>query len=520
MSAAKVDPVYWDPYKPEFFKNPYPIFRRLREEAPLYHNEEHGFHALSRYADVERALKDTEGLSSARGTILEIIKANAQLPESVFIFPDPPMHTAYRALIQRAMTPKRMNALEEQVRKFCAQCLDPLVGSDRFDIIGDLGAKMPMRVIGMLLGIPEEDQEAIRQSGDDRLRTEAGKPMSFSVDANISGNAFADYIEWRTTHPSDDMMTELLYAEFKDPTGVVRKLTRPELLSMVDVIAGAGNETTNRLIGWAGKELAEHPDQRRDLVNDPSLVPKAIEELLRYQTPGPAIARYVARDVEFCGRTVPKGGIMMLLVGSANRDDQRFTDGDTFNIHREPRPHLAFGHGIHACIGAILARLEGRVALQELLKRFPEWHVDEEHAELASTSTVRGWETLPVFVGPAPKRAAAAPTKAAAAAPATVANASLEGTWNLVVKGPTGPQPTVLVLSRTGDTYTGTQTGQGSTTNVTDVSVDGNKVSWVNHVTQPIKLKATFTGEITGNNMTGKCKAGFFGSFPFSATKT
>lgn len=519
MSADQADAVYWDPYKPEFFKNPYPVFRRLREEAPLYHNEEYGFHALSRYADVERALKDTEALSSARGSILEIIKANAKLPECLFIFQDPPIHTAYRALLQRAMTPKRMNGLEEQVRRFCARCLDPLVGQDRFDFITDLGAKMPMQVIGMLLGIPEADQEAIRQSGDDRLRTEAGKPMSFSVEANVSGNAFAEYIEWRTTHPSDDMMTELLYAEFKDPSGTVRKLTREELLSIVDLVAGAGNETTNRLIGWAGKELADHPEQRRALVENPALIPQAIEELLRYQTPGPAIARYVARDVELHGQLVPKGGAMMLLVGAANRDDRRFADGDSFDIHREPRPHLGFGHGIHACIGAILARLEGRVALQEVLKRFPEWHIDEEHAELASTSTVRGWETLPAFIGPGAKRAAASAAKPAAAASRIAANTSPEGTWNLVVKGPTGPQPTVLVLERAGDTLTGTQSGQGSTTPVADIKVDGNKVSWVNHVTKPIKIKVTFTGQITGNDMSGTCKAGFMGSYPFTATK-
>jgi hypothetical protein len=288
---------------------------------------------------------------------------------------------------------------------------------------------------------------------------------------------------------------------------------------MVDVVAGAGNETTNRLIGWAGKELAEHPDQRRDLVDNPGLIPQAIEELLRYQTPGPAIARYVARDVEFHGQKVTKGSAMMILVGAANRDDRRFADGDTFNIHREPRPHLAFGHGIHACIGAILARLEGRVALQEVLKRFPEWHVDEEHAELASTSTVRGWETLPVFIGAgASRRATAASTKAAAAAP-SAADSSLEGTWNLVVKGPTGPQPTVLVVNRTNGAYSGTQSGQGNTTDITDVQVDGNKVTWVNHVTKPIKIKVTFNGEITGNSMSGKCKAGFMGSYPFTATK-
>jgi hypothetical protein len=213
---------------------------------------------------------------------------------------------------------------------------------------------------------------------------------------------------------------------------------------------------------------------------------------------------------------------MMLLIGSANRDERRFVEGDSFNIHREARPHLGFGHGIHACIGAMLARVEGRVALQEVLKRFPEWHVDYDHAELASTSTVRGWETLPVFLGSASKRVASASSKPEAAAPAAPKqpeNAPLDGTWNLVVKGPTGPQPTVLVMERAGNTLTGTQSGQGSSTSVTDVTVDGNKVSWVNHVTRPIKLKVTFTGEITGNTMSGKCKAGFMGSYPFTAIK-
>jgi cytochrome P450 len=440
----------------------------------------------------------------------------------VFIFQDPPVHTAYRTLLQRAMTPKRMAALEDQVRKFCAQCLDPLIGGDRFDFIADLGSKMPMRVISMLLGIPEADQEAIRQSGDDRLRTEAGKPMSFSVETNVSGSAFNEYIEWRTTHPSDDMMTELLHAEFKDPSGTVRKLMREEILSIVDVVGGAGNETTNRLIGWAGKELAEHPDQRRDIVNDPALIPQTIEELLRYQTPGPAIARYSTRELQFHGQTVPAGSALLLLIGAGNRDERRFTDGDRFNIHREARPHLGFGHGIHACIGAQLARLEGRVALQEVLKRFPEWHVDYDHAELASTSTVRGWETLPVFVGPESARKVTSVPKAAAveAAPADARkDVTLEGTWKLVVKGPTGPQPTVLLIEREGDVLGGSQSGQGSSTNVTDVKIDGNKVSWVNHVTKPIKLKVTFTGEILGSSMSGKCKAGFMGSYPFTANK-
>ena len=190
----------------------------------------------------------------------------------------------------------------------------------------------------MLLGIPEEDQEAIRDQVDANLRTEAGQPMQTPALEVFSGEMFADYIDWRAEHPSDDLMTEMLQAEFEDEHGVVRRLTRDEILIYVTVIAGAGNETTTRLIGWAGKVLAEHPDQRRELVDDRSLIPNAIEELLRYEPPAPHVGRYVARDVELHGQTVPEGNVMLFLVGSANRDDRRYPDPDRFDIHRNDRP--------------------------------------------------------------------------------------------------------------------------------------------------------------------------------------
>jgi cytochrome P450 len=209
---------------------------------------------------------------------------------------------------------------------------------------------------------------------------------------------FAEYIDWRADHPSDDIMTELMHAEFEDETGTRRRLTRDELLTYVSVVAGAGNETTTRLIGWTGKVLAEHADQRREIVEDRSLVNDAIEEILRFEPPAPHVGRYVARDVEIHGRTVPEGSALLLLVGAANRDERRFPDGDTFDIHRKVTSHVTFGYGAHFCLGAALARLEGRVALDELLNRFPEWEVDLASAELASTSTVRGWETLPVVI--------------------------------------------------------------------------------------------------------------------------
>ena len=216
--------------------------------------------------------------------------------------------------------------------------------------------------------------------------------------ASSSGDQFAEYIDWRAEHPSDDIMTDLLHAEFEDETGTVRRLRREELLTYITVVSGAGNETTTRLIGWAGKVLAEHPDQRRALVEDPSLIPNAIEELLRFEPPAPYVGRYVAKDVELHGQTVPAGSAMLLLLGAANRDDRRWPDADRFDIHRKVGAHITFGYGPHFCLGAALARLEGRVALDEVLKRFPEWEVDWDRAKLAPTSTVRGWETLPVLV--------------------------------------------------------------------------------------------------------------------------
>jgi cytochrome P450 len=291
-----------------------------------------------------------------------------------------------------------MNAIEPKVREFCARSLDPLVGSGGFDFIRDLGAQMPMRTIGMLLGIPEQDQEAIRDQIDEGLRLSEGTmPETPHFAAEDQASAFEAYIDWRAEHPSDDLMTELLQAEFEDATGARRRLTRTEVLGYVNLIAAAGNETTTRLIGWTGKVLAEHPDQRQELVDDRSLVPGAIEELLRFEPPSPVQARYVTEDVEHHGQAVPAGSAMVLLSASANRDERRFPDGDRFDIHRKIDHHVSFGYGIHFCLGAALARLEGRVALDEVLQRFPTWEVDWDNAVQARTSTVRGWERLPVL---------------------------------------------------------------------------------------------------------------------------
>ncbi|BBY09232.1 cytochrome P450 [Mycobacterium noviomagense] len=399
MTVELGSDVYYDPYDVALNADPYPTFRRLRDEAPLYYNADYDFYALSRFADVNKALVDHATFSSARGIILELIKANLQVPPGMLIMEDPPVHDVHRKLLARMFTPRKVEALEPKIREFCAQALDPLIGTGRFDFVADLGAQMPMKVISMLLGIPEDDQEFIRDHSNAQLRTEAGKPMNAAERGLATGKIFAAYVDWRAEHPSDDIMTELLNVEFVDETGTTRRLTREELLVYLNVVAGAGNETTTRLIGWAGKVLAEYPDQRRELTENPALIPQAVEELLRYEPPAPHTARYVTRDIAFYDHTVPQGSAMMMLIGAACRDHRQFgPSAEQFDIHRQPRPHLAFSVGAHFCLGAALARLEGRIALEEILTRFPDWEVDLTNAHLSPTSTVRGWESMPAVV--------------------------------------------------------------------------------------------------------------------------
>jgi cytochrome P450 len=397
MTVQDVSDVYFDPYDVAIDANPYPTFRRMREEAPLYYNEPHDFYALSRFADVEKGLLDPKTFVSGKGGIIELIRSGMEMPSGVLIFEDPPVHTIHRRLMSRVFTPRRVAELEPKIREYCVRCLDQLVGAGEIDFVADFGAQLPMRVIGMLLGVPDQDQEAVRDAVDANLRTEAGKPMVVTENF-VDGSMFGEYIEWREKNPSDDIMTELLQAEFEDEHGTVRKLTRDELLTYLMVVAGAGNETTTKLIGWTGKVLAEHPEQRRELVDDRTLIPGAIEELLRYETPAPHMARVTSRQVELQGQTVKEGSIVLMIPASANHDDLRFPDGDTFDIHRRDGNSLTFGFGIHLCLGAALARMEGQVALDELLNRFPTWEVDMSRAVMAPASTVRGWETLPATI--------------------------------------------------------------------------------------------------------------------------
>jgi cytochrome P450 len=399
--ALTATDVYYDPYDRDIYADPYPVYRRLREEAPLYHNERYGFYAVSRLADVERVLVHRETFISSKGMVLNMMQPGVQMPSGLFIVEDPPQHTMHRNLVARAFTAKRVNSLERRIRGFCARAADALVGAGRFDFAVDLAAEIPIQVIGMLMGIPESDQARVRDAFHQALHAntaDPSKPPLEGLAENHSEGLFGEYLDWRAEHPSEDMMTDLLNIEFEDETGATRRLRRDEILVYLNLIVSAGSDTTARLIGWIGKELGDHPGQRRELVEDFSLIPNAIEEILRFEPPPYHFARYVTKDVEFHGQNVQAGSVMVVLPGAANRDDQRFTDPETFDIHRKITRMFSFGFGAHLCLGASLARLEGRIALEEVLKRIPDWTVDADNSKLTPGIDTRGWDSLPVVV--------------------------------------------------------------------------------------------------------------------------
>jgi cytochrome P450 len=397
MTVGATRDVYYDPWDVELNADPYPMFKRLRDNAPLYYNEEHDFYALSRFDDVNRALVDHQTFSSAKGVVIEILKADIDIPPGTMIFEDPPIHDIRRNLLSRAFTPRKMNAIEPLIREFTARCLDPLVGGHQIDFVKHLGAVMPLRVVGMLFGIPEHFQKLVLDQADN-IRTERGEKLDHS-EGMTDGQVFSEFIDWRMANPSDDLTSELLEVQFEDETGTTRRLHRDELLMLMNVVSVAGAETTTRLIGWSGKLLSDHPDQRRQLAADRSLIPGALEEILRFEPPALQAARYVTRDVDYYGQTVPEGSAMLTLIGAANRDDTRFgADAESFNVTRPPRQHVTFGVGAHYCLGNALARLEGRIALDEILNRFPDWEVDIDEAVFSSSSAVRGWDSMPARI--------------------------------------------------------------------------------------------------------------------------
>jgi cytochrome P450 len=390
----------WDPFDAEIDADPYPVLKRLRDEAPAYRNEQYNFYALSRFADVEPAHRDTKTFLSGHGTVLEIMQPDP-LSTGQLMFLDPPDHTRLRALVSRSFTPRRVSQLEDGIRAVTVELLDAVQGCDRFDFVQDFAALLPSRVISSLLGVPTDDQEMLRQQIDRIFFIEPGVGMindvSFSAQLRINAYIREQLIE-RRAHPRDDMLTDLTQAEIVDDGGDRRRLTDAEAADFGNLLISAGTETVARMLGWAAVLLAQHPDQRAQLATQPLLIPNAIEEILRYEAPSPVTGRWTTRDLDYHGVRIPANSRVLLLAGSANRDERQFTDPDRFDIQRLNEQHLAFGLGAHFCIGSALARMEGRIALEEVLHRYPEWDVDAANAERAHTSTVRGWSHLPVRI--------------------------------------------------------------------------------------------------------------------------
>ena len=393
--------LYWDPFSPELRDDPYPLWKRLRDEAPLYYNDRHDFWVLSRFHDIEQAHRDVETFSSSHGTTLESMSREPMTDTGLIIALDPPRHTVLRRLVSRAFTSRRVSMLEDRIRAVCADLLDPHIGAGTFDYVQDFSAILPPTIISALLGVPEQDREKLRHLVDDVFAIdESGIGMTGEVSKNAImelleylGGQFAD----RKIHPRDDMFTELLQAEITDEAGDSRRLTDPELVSFGLLLFAAGSETVARHLGWVASVLPDYPDQRAELATDFSLIPNAIDEILRLEAPSPVQARWVTKDVTLHGATIPANSRAVLVTGSAGRDERKYDDPDVLDIHRKVDLHLAFGYGVHFCLGAALARLEGRIGLEETFKRWPKWQVDRANAVLLYTSTVRGPLNLPVY---------------------------------------------------------------------------------------------------------------------------
>ena len=392
--------LYWDPLTPEFRNDPYPLWKRLRDRAPVYFNDKYDFWALSRHADIEAAHKDHATFSSNHGTTLETMSAEP-VDTGMIIWLDPPKHTILRKLVSRVFTTRRVSILEDRIRLVCAQLLDAQIGGGRFDYVQDFSAVLPPRVISSLLGVPEQDQEQLRHVVDEVFHIEEGVGMANEVSMNALaslGGYLAEQFVDRRKNPRDDVFTDLVEAVITDEHGDIRHLTDEELAGFGVLLFSAGTETVARHLGWAASVLDSYPDQRSELAADFSLIPNAVEEILRFEPPSPVNARWTNKEVTLHGVTIPAKSRVILITGSAGRDERKYPNPDVVDIHRKVDLHLTFGYGIHFCLGAALARMESRIGLEETFKRWPKWTVDRDNTVLLYTSTVRGPLHLPVDV--------------------------------------------------------------------------------------------------------------------------
>lgn len=383
----------WDPFARSLHADPYSVWKRMRDDAPVYYNPEHDFYALSRFDDVMKASLDTESFSSAHGILLDVISEEPLAAPQPMIMMDPPDHTCLRKMVSRTFFRSRIAGLEDHIRGLCKGYLDRYVGTDGFDYVQDFSAKLPVMVISSLLGFPEKDHDNLREWTDAQLHRDEGSTELSAEGMQASANLFAYYqqqIEQRRQHSTTDIVSDLMNADLVLPEAGPRQLDDGELLMFIAMINVAGNETVARLLGWAALTLARNPDQRAKLVADPSLIGGAVEELLRFDAPSPVQGRFTLRDTNFHGVVVPARAKVALLTGAAGRDERQYEHADVFDVERPGIRHVSFGHGAHFCLGAALARLEARVALEETLKRFPSWDVDEDTVEYVHTNSVRG----------------------------------------------------------------------------------------------------------------------------------
>jgi cytochrome P450 len=390
----------YDPSSYQLHDDPFPFYRRMQDDAPLYHNPDLGFWALTRFDDVLAGLGDWGTFSSAQGTLVEQIQSDGALPD-MMIFHDPPRHEQLRRLVGRAFTPRRVAELDGQIRSMCESWLEPMVESGGGEIVADLAGRLPMAVIAALLGAPAEDNHRLKVLSDRLLHREDGS-VAKPEDAAAAGAElyvyFGELIGSHRRSPADDMVTALIEAEITGSDGQAQRLTDDEIVSFCLLLGVAGNETTAKLIATGTVVLDRFPEERARLVEHPELWPNAVEELLRFDPPSHYQGRVTTVPVVRQGEEIPTGSIVLLVNGAANRDPRAYDDPDRYMADRPIERHLAFGHGIHFCLGAPLARLETRIALQELLRRFPRYEVDREGVERFHSTNIRGLSKVP-FAG-------------------------------------------------------------------------------------------------------------------------
>jgi cytochrome P450 len=388
-------PFEFDPYAYEVHEDPYPLYRRLRDEAPLYRSERFEFWALSRHSDILEALKDFETFSSRNGVSLDrdAFHPDAQATMS-FLAMDPPRHTRMRGLVSRGFTPRRVMDLEPRIRELSVHYLDECAERGSCDFIADFAGKLPMDVISELMGLPGADRAMLRGWADAVVHREEGV---VGIPPTAAGAAlrllqyFQAHVAERRARPRGDLTEALLGAEIDGD-----RLSEREVLGFLFLMVIAGNETTTKLLANALYWLWRNPEQRKLLRGNPMLIPRWVEETARYDNSSQAVARVLARDAELYGTRMHEGEKLVLLLGSANRDERAFEDPDRYDLLRSTRATLSFGHGTHFCLGAALARLEGRVALEEFWQRFPEYDVDPEGIVRVHSVNVRGFAALPV----------------------------------------------------------------------------------------------------------------------------